>query len=92
MDGVPILIKPLKHMICRGRKPRQYPTQRSGGISLKSAKVETIRGVEGKWVLVVDGRVVVSSGDIKEVLEEARKYPSEKSVVTRILHGGASFY
>ncbi len=89
---MPILIKPLKHMMYRGRKPRQAPIQLSRGIPVKSAEVETIRGIEGKWVLVVDGHVVVSSDNIKEVFEEARKYPSEKSVVTKILHGGASFY
>jgi len=58
----------------------------------ETAEDETIRGTEGKWVLVVDGRVVASSDSIKEVFRAAAKYPPERSVVTRILHGGASFY
>lgn len=59
---------------------------------MKTAETETIRGTEGRWVLVVDGRVVVSSDDIKAVFEEAAKYPRERAVVTKILHWGTSFY
>ncbi len=59
---------------------------------MESVEVEAIRGTEGKWVLVVDGRVVASSDSIKEVFRAAAEYLPERSVVTRILHGGASFH
>ncbi len=56
--------------------------------------IETGRvgGLEGKWVLVVKDRVVLSSDDAKQVFIEAMKYPEAETVVTKILSPGASFY
>lgn len=59
---------------------------------MKSVGAETVRGTEGEWVLVVNGRVVASSESAEEVFKEAMKYPPEEAMVTKILSGGASFY
>ncbi len=59
---------------------------------MKPVETGKVRGVEGKWVLVVNDRVVVSSDSVEMVFREAAKYPPEQVVVTKILSGGASFY
>lgn len=51
-----------------------------------------VEGVEGQWVVVHKGKVVGSSDDGGEMIELAKKYPPEETVVTKILYAEASFY
>ena len=52
----------------------------------------SVKGPEGKWVVVRKDRVVASSDDIKDVLKMAEEYPDDEIYITKILHPGASFY
>ena len=49
-------------------------------------------GLEGKWVLEVNGKIVASSDRADVILRRAEKYPAEDVVVTKVLYPGASFY
>ncbi len=51
-----------------------------------------VRGVEGKWLVVVKNKVVASSDDAEEMFRVADKYTDEDVVVTKVLSAHASFY
>ncbi|MGD9962487.1 MAG: DUF5678 domain-containing protein [Thermoplasmata archaeon] len=54
--------------------------------------LDDVTGNEGEWIVVVNGKVVASSQDVRKMFELAEKYPREGTVVTRVLHPQASFY
>jgi len=71
---------------------KRHAVNGSGGTQMKPIETGRVRGVEGKWVLVLNDRVIISSDSAEKVFREATKYPPEQVLVTRILSGGASFY
>jgi GT2 family glycosyltransferase len=73
-------------------RKKRHTSRGSAGTRMKPIETGRVRGVEGKWVLVLNDRVIVSSDSAEKVFREATEYPPEQVVVTRILSGGASFY
>ena len=61
-------------------------------IIMKPTTFPKVRGIEGKWVLVVGDRVVRQRDRAEELFEEALQYPAGQAVVTKVLSAGASFY
>lgn len=58
----------------------------------KTVTIGDITGPEVQWIVVVGDKVVASSDDVRKMLELAEKYPTEDTVVTRVLYPQASFY
>jgi len=58
----------------------------------KTVIMDDVTGPEGQWAVVVKGQVIASSYDAKMMFELAEKYPSDDTVVTRVLYPQASFY
>lgn len=58
----------------------------------KDVTIGEVTGPEGRWVVVVKGKVIASSDDALEMFKLAEKYPESDTVVTRILYPQASFY
>ncbi len=52
----------------------------------------SVTGIEGKWLVVVKGKVVASSDNPAEMLQCAEKFPPEDVTVTKVLFANASFY
>ena len=59
---------------------------------MKPIETGKVSGTEGQWVLVVDDEVVASGDDPEALFRAAEKYPEEKTLVTKILSPGTSFY
>jgi len=51
-----------------------------------------VRGFDGEWIVVVDGKVVASSDDEEKMFRFANKYSNENVIVTKVLSANASFY
>ena len=49
--------------------------------------------IKGKWVVLLDERVIASGDDIKEIIKEAQdKYPNEKFILAKVPEKGAMIY
>lgn len=59
---------------------------------MKPILLPKVKGIEGKWVLVVGDRVIRQSDSPEGLFDEALRYPAGKAVVTKVLSAGASFY
>ncbi len=59
---------------------------------MKPTTFPKVKGVEGKWVLMVGDRIVRESDSATALFDEALKYPPDQVVVTKVLSAGASFY
>ena len=59
---------------------------------MKPTVLPKVKGIEGKWVLIVGDRVVRQSDTAEGLFDEALRYPPDQAVVTKVLSGGASFY
>jgi len=51
-----------------------------------------ITGLEGKWAIEVDGKIVASSDRLEEILDRADEYPFGDAIVTKLPNPGVSFY
>ena len=51
-----------------------------------------ITGIEGKWAVLVDDKIVAASDDLGEILERADEYPPGEAIVTKLPNPGLSFY
>ncbi len=58
----------------------------------KDLNAEEVMGPEGYWVVVVRGKVIASSDDLKEMLRLAEKHPAAETLVTKVLYPQASFF
>ena len=58
----------------------------------KTVTIGDITGPEGQWIVVVGGKVVASSDNVRKMLDLAEKYPPEDTFVTRVLYPQAYFY
>lgn len=63
-----------------------------GDTMLEIEDLGEVRGFDGEWVVVVDGKVVASSDDEEEMFRFANKYSNENVIVTKVLSANASFY
>jgi len=59
---------------------------------MKPAKLPKVKGVAGKWILMVGDRTIRESDSPGVLFDEALKYPPDQVVVTKVLSAGASFY
>jgi len=49
--------------------------------------------LRGKWVVILDERIVVSGDNVKELIEEAKKkHPNKKLVLARVPEEGTLIY
>ncbi len=58
----------------------------------ESPQLNDFTGLEGKWVLEVEGRIVASSDRADQVLELAEEYQENDTIVFMVLYPGRSFY
>lgn len=65
---------------------------RRSAVASKTVTIGDVTGPEGHWVVVVKGKVIASSLDVKEMLRIAEDYPEADTVVTKILYPRASFF
>ena len=49
-------------------------------------------GLEGKWVLEVEGKIIASSDRPDQILELAEKYHEKDMIVFMVPYPGRSFY
>jgi len=58
----------------------------------KTVTIGDITGPDGQWIVAVDDKVVVSSDNVRKMLDLTEKHPPEDAVVTRVLYPQAYFY
>ena len=61
-------------------------------MAMKPIAFPKVKGIEGKWVLMVGDRVVRQSDSAAALFDEALQYPPDQVVVTKVLSAAASFY
>ena len=46
---------------------------------------EDFKNYAGKWLAIIDKRVVASGDDVKQIIQQAKeKYPNKKPLITKI--------